>query len=212
MGFEPTTFCMASRTYGSGSERISPANARVHVCSVVLRFPGFDREFTGVWVPNGYPDGCESVAPRRWRRRAGRQAAAWELLAARLGARAALLPARPWSDLRGLMGLSSSSSVSLGLRVCESRAARQAVSGTRRENGFRCRTVRVGLRASRRVIGSQSRARSARRPSSHAGCDHAPGPVRALGQPLGGTRRGRNPHGWGHPAALARVGHPPPDD
>jgi hypothetical protein len=25
---------------------------------VTLEFPGFPREFTGVWAPNGHPDGC----------------------------------------------------------------------------------------------------------------------------------------------------------
>jgi hypothetical protein len=61
----------------------------------------------------------------------------------------------------------------------------RAVSGTRSESGCRCRRVRAGLQALRRVIGSQSSARSAHRPSSRAGCDHAAAQARAPGQPLG---------------------------
>jgi hypothetical protein len=69
----------------------------------------------------------------------------------------------------------------LGLHVGERRAA----SGTRSESGCRCRSVRVGRRASRRVISSRSWAHSAHQPSSRAGCDHAPAPARAPGPPLG---------------------------
>jgi hypothetical protein len=53
---------------------------------------------------------------------------------------------------------------------------------------------------------------SARRPSSRAGRDPARARARGTGLPLGRTRRDRNPHASGYPAALVRVGHPPLDD
>ena len=47
MGFEPTTFCMASRTCVSWSARIFPANGGFSGMSSVWRFHGYYREFTG---------------------------------------------------------------------------------------------------------------------------------------------------------------------
>ena len=75
--------------------------------------------------------------------------------------------------------------MSLDLRGCGRRAARHPVSGTHSESGCRCRRVRAGLQVSRRVIGSQSSARSAHRPSSRVACDPVPAPARGPGQPLG---------------------------
>ena len=48
MGFEPTTFCMASSTCDSRQARILPANAEVLVCDGGSAIPGFPREFTGI--------------------------------------------------------------------------------------------------------------------------------------------------------------------
>ena len=67
-GFEPSTFCMASRTCGSDSVRKVAGNSRVSsfgvsTCGRGVGFPGFPRETTGVWAPNGHPDARGFVAP-----------------------------------------------------------------------------------------------------------------------------------------------------
>jgi hypothetical protein len=66
-GFEPSTFCMASRACVSCSTRISPANAAILGSEARSQFPGFQREFTGVQAPNGHPDGGlgRNQKPRR---------------------------------------------------------------------------------------------------------------------------------------------------
>jgi hypothetical protein len=52
-GFEPSTFCMASRTCCADSRGISLQTGRVFGTDAQIGFPGIYREFTGVWVVNG---------------------------------------------------------------------------------------------------------------------------------------------------------------
>jgi len=54
MGFEPTTFCMASSAWVSTSPRDFPANRHDLRSEGRAPLPCFHREITGVWVPNGY--------------------------------------------------------------------------------------------------------------------------------------------------------------
>ena len=67
MGFEPSTFCMASRTYASRSARIYPANARVLVCgcrsSIPRLSPGVHGGLGTQWAP-GNGSGPDYVLPR----------------------------------------------------------------------------------------------------------------------------------------------------
>jgi hypothetical protein len=64
-GFEPSTFCMASRPCGPDSVRKVAGNSRVSTCGRGVGFPGFPRETTGVWAPNGHPDAAASWRSRR---------------------------------------------------------------------------------------------------------------------------------------------------
>jgi hypothetical protein len=54
-GFEPSTFCMASRSYGCPSAPISPANARVLRCGCHFAIPRRSTRVHGGWAPNGHP-------------------------------------------------------------------------------------------------------------------------------------------------------------
>jgi hypothetical protein len=54
MGFEPTTFCMASRTCIADSTTKSPAKYRVYRQSASTTIPGVYRKITGIWAPNGH--------------------------------------------------------------------------------------------------------------------------------------------------------------
>jgi hypothetical protein len=49
MGFEPTTFCMASKARGSAEGPDIPAKWRVFLSEQPPRMPVFHREITGVW-------------------------------------------------------------------------------------------------------------------------------------------------------------------
>ena len=49
MGFEPTTFCMASRACGYADCLDIPANERIHGRQQLAAIPDFHREITGVW-------------------------------------------------------------------------------------------------------------------------------------------------------------------
>ena len=49
MGFEPTTFCMASRAWGYADCLDIPANERIHGREQLAAIPDFHREITGVW-------------------------------------------------------------------------------------------------------------------------------------------------------------------
>ena len=55
MGFEPTTFCMASSTCAASLSRNDPANQRFRGCCSTSRFPDLYREITGVCGPNVDP-------------------------------------------------------------------------------------------------------------------------------------------------------------
>jgi hypothetical protein len=49
MGFEPTTFCMASRTRGDADGPDVPANRPFSCGELTGTIPVFHREITGVW-------------------------------------------------------------------------------------------------------------------------------------------------------------------
>jgi hypothetical protein len=61
MGFEPSTFCMASRTWSADSARTSLQAAGFRDRGAQEGLPGLHREITGIWVPNGHPSW-----PTRW--------------------------------------------------------------------------------------------------------------------------------------------------
>jgi hypothetical protein len=73
MGFEPTTFCMASRSCGTRFAGIFLQIDGFALMGVALRLPGIHREITEVCAPNVYPGGW---APRRTRRQTGQSLAA----------------------------------------------------------------------------------------------------------------------------------------
>jgi hypothetical protein len=63
MGFEPTTFCMASRACAVDSAANMPANGRFSGSGCPGMLPGVHPEFTVVWVPNGYRGGWIPALP-----------------------------------------------------------------------------------------------------------------------------------------------------
>jgi hypothetical protein len=54
-GFEPSNFCMASRTCSAESAPKSLQTASFSVVSGGFDFHGVQREITGTWAPNGHP-------------------------------------------------------------------------------------------------------------------------------------------------------------